>query len=225
MPFFDADGHHKLVRWRFVTHCGIDGYSCLIMFMKCSTNNKASTVLQSFTEAIHRYGLHSRVRTDQSHENILVAQYMLENRGPGRGSIFTGSSIHNQCVEHIWRDMHRCVTQLYYKLFYYLEERGSLDPVNELHLFALHYVFLERINKSLTSFKNGWNMHSIRTESNHSPLQLFNAGVLRLQNCGYEAMDFFQGVDSGYGTDYDEPVVADNDDKVKNLDIVNKLIY
>ena len=25
------DGHHKLVRWRFVTHCGIDGYSRLIV--------------------------------------------------------------------------------------------------------------------------------------------------------------------------------------------------
>lgn len=102
--------------------------------------------------------------------------------------------------------MHRCVTQLYYRLFYFLEERGSLNPVNELHLFALHHVFLERINKSLTSFKDGWNMHSLRTESNHSPLQLFNAGVLRLQNSGYEAMDFFQRVDS---TDYDEPVVVD----------------
>ena len=83
------------------------------MFMKCSTNNKASTVLQSFTEAIQRYGLPSRARTDQGRENILVAQYMLENRGPGRGSIITGSSVHNQHTERIWRDKHRCVTQLY----------------------------------------------------------------------------------------------------------------
>ena len=36
-------GYHKLVRWRFVTHGGIDGYSCLIVYLKCSTDNKAAT--------------------------------------------------------------------------------------------------------------------------------------------------------------------------------------
>lgn len=75
------DGHHKLIRWRLVTHCGIDGYSRLIVFMKCSSNNKSSTVLQCFLDAIQRYGLPSRVRTDQGRENILVAQYMLDHRG------------------------------------------------------------------------------------------------------------------------------------------------
>ena len=152
--------------------------------MRCSTNNQASTVLKCFVETVQSYGLPSRVRTDQGRENILVAQYQLEHRGHGRNSIITGSSVHNQRVERIWRDMHHCVTQLYYRLFYFLEQIGILDPTNELHLFALHHVYLARINMSLTAFKNGWNMHSIRTERNHTPLQLFHSGALRLQNCG-----------------------------------------
>ena len=33
------DGNHKLIRWRFVLHHGIDGFSRLITFCLCSTNN------------------------------------------------------------------------------------------------------------------------------------------------------------------------------------------
>ena len=81
---------------RLVTHCAIDGYSRLVVFMKCSANNRLSTVLQCFLGAVNKYGVPSRVRTDQGRENILVAQYMLEHRGSNRGSIITGSSVHNQ---------------------------------------------------------------------------------------------------------------------------------
>ena len=35
----------------------------------------------------------------------------------------------------------------FYSLFYHMESCGILEPSNELHLFALHYVFLPRINK------------------------------------------------------------------------------
>ena len=34
-----VDGHHKLIRWRLVTHGGIDGYSQMIVYLKCSNNN------------------------------------------------------------------------------------------------------------------------------------------------------------------------------------------
>ena len=52
-----VDGNHKLIRWRFVVHGGIDGYSRIIVYLKCSTNNLASTVMISFFQAVHDHGL------------------------------------------------------------------------------------------------------------------------------------------------------------------------
>ena len=213
--FCSADGHHKLIRWRFVTHGGIDGYSRLVVYLKCSDNNQASTVFHCFLQATRRYGIPSRVRCDQGRENIRVGQFMPEQRGRDRGSIIAGSSVHNQRIERLWRDMHRCATQLFYRLFYFLEHCGLLDPVSDNNLFALHYVFLPRINRSLDAFRDGWNQHGIRTEGNHSPLQLYHAGTLRLQNSGLEAMDLFNIVDDDeYGLDPEAPYPTTEESQV-----------
>ena len=42
------DGNHKLIRWRFVIHVGIDGFSRLIVYCQCSNNNGSQTVLTLF---------------------------------------------------------------------------------------------------------------------------------------------------------------------------------
>ena len=135
----------------------------------------------------------------------MVAQHMIEKRGSERHSMITGNSVHNQRIERLWRDMHRSVTVLFYKLFYYLEHHGLLDPINELHLWALHYVFIPRINRSLQEFLNGWNHHPLRTASHKSPQQLFTAGAMLLQNSQIAALDFFHSVDESYGIDPDGP--------------------
>ena len=195
-----ADGHHKLIRWRFVTHGGIDGCR-MVVFVKCSTNNQASTVYDLFLAAIWQYGLPSRIRCDQGRENRLIAQHMIHHRGINRGSALVGSSVHNQRIERFWRDMHRCVIQTFYRLFYFLEHQDMLDPVNEFHLFALQYVFLPRINSALQRFAQGWNSHGIRTEHGLSPNQLFTRGMLQLRESNYTALDFFDHIDDSYGLD------------------------
>ena len=70
-----TDVHHKLIHWRLVTHAGINQFSRLIVFMHYSDNNRLLTVYKHFLEATRKYGLPSRVRTDQGRENIMVAQH------------------------------------------------------------------------------------------------------------------------------------------------------
>lgn len=80
---------------------------------------------------------------------------MLQQRGTERRSIITGNSVHNQMIECFWRDLHYSVTFLYSHLFYFMEYQDLLDPTNEQHLYALHYVYTPRINLALSLFKAG----------------------------------------------------------------------
>ena len=86
-----------ICRWRLVIHGGIDRFSHIPVFLKCSANNFPETVLNLFLEAVQRYGLPSRVRSDKGGENVLVADYMLSHplRGIGHGSMIVGTSVHN----------------------------------------------------------------------------------------------------------------------------------
>ena len=159
-------------RWRFVIHAGIDGYSRMLVFIHCSTNNTAETVLGLFQAAVDSFGLPSRVRTDKGGgENVDVARYVLNHplRGLGRTSHITGRSVHNQRIERFWRDLFSGCTSLFYHLFYHMESYGILDSSKEEHLFALHYVFCPIINRNLTIFQQPHNRSPIRTERNLSP--------------------------------------------------------
>ena len=63
------------------------------VYLKASDNNRAETVLQQFLQSVEEFGLPSRVRSDKGGEIVDVAAYMLSHpeRGPGRGSMITGS--------------------------------------------------------------------------------------------------------------------------------------
>ncbi|XP_066936550.1 uncharacterized protein [Clytia hemisphaerica] len=176
------DGHHSLVSWKFVIHGAIDGYSRMITYLKCSTNNKSETVLQNFEHATENFGVPSRVRSDYGGENVLVWQRMEQLRGLNRGSALKGTSQQNQRIERLWRDVFRCVCCTFYYLFQNMESDGLLDRNNEVHLFILHYVFLPRINHSLISFTMSWNMHPVRTEHNWSPMRMWDNGMIDLRN-------------------------------------------
>ncbi|KAK7131783.1 hypothetical protein R3I93_018371 [Phoxinus phoxinus] len=99
------DGNHKLIRWRIVIHGGIDGYSRLIVFLRASNNNRSSTVMDCCLNAVARYGVPSRVRTDHGGVNKDVCVMMNIFRGSDRGSAIRGRSTHNQRIERLWGDV------------------------------------------------------------------------------------------------------------------------
>ena len=117
-----------------------------LMGVTIVTPNRAVTVFKCFREAILRYGLPSRVRSDRGGENVRIAEYMLSHPARGTGSFITGRSVHNSRIERLWRDVFQSCIILYYNIFYHLEALQELDVDNELHLFCLHYVYLPKIS-------------------------------------------------------------------------------
>ena len=97
-------------------------------------------------------------------------------------AVITGSSTHNERIERLWRDVYRCVSVLFADTFRKLEDERKLDSLNEIDLYCLHFVFKPRINFTLASFIECWNNHSISTEKNCTPNQLFIQGIIEANN-------------------------------------------
>ncbi|CAB4016239.1 Hypothetical predicted protein [Paramuricea clavata] len=97
-----------------------------------------------------------------------------------------------------------------------MEEDGFLDCLNENHLFALHYVFIPRIQKSLDEFKCQWNGHPVSTAENLSPEQLFVRETM--SNCNQNILEGvndnneFDAFGSGIDLDTDATLPINDDD-------------
>lgn len=52
------DGHHSLITWGFVIHGVTDGFSLLVTFLYCLTNNRSGTVADLLLNATQEYGWH-----------------------------------------------------------------------------------------------------------------------------------------------------------------------
>jgi len=128
--------------WRLVTHAGVNGFSRVIVYLHCSGNNRAITVLNHFVYAVQQYGWPSRVRSDQDLKNVDVARAMITQRGVERGSHIAGASVHNQRIERMWRDVFRCVCHHFYSMFYCLEDAAFLELLKHCQYSSL----LESIN-------------------------------------------------------------------------------
>lgn len=102
---------------------------------------------------------------------LIIWENMHASRG--EGSVLTGSSVHNQRIERFNRDLNKNCSHVHAPIFYELESLGILDTDNATYIFCLHYVFLPRINYTLEEFTAAYNNHSLSSEGNRTPVQLF----------------------------------------------------
>jgi hypothetical protein len=186
------DGHHKLIWWGFVIHGFIDGYcrtvntlslslatlSLIALLqvtgLRASTNNKVSTVLEVFLDAVQAYGTPSRVRGDRGGENTKVSVWMILHRGPGRASFMWGScvilspsfynltigrSTRNTHIERLWVEVGTQFARRWRAFFTRLGRMHSLDRKNPAHLWLLHRLFLDELNEDCREFQEEWNHH------------------------------------------------------------------
>lgn len=65
-------------------------------------------------------------------------------------------------------------------IFFFLENKGLLDLLNEVYVFALHYIYMPHIKKAIEEFSNDWRYNPLSSERNQSQYELSNYGMSRL---------------------------------------------
>lgn len=81
-------------------------------------------------------------------------------------------------IERLWRELWTGCAAQYYWLFCQMEEENVLDPTDERHLSALHYVYIPRIQRHVDQFVDAFNNRPMRTEHGRSPKQLWIGGSI-----------------------------------------------
>lgn len=135
------DSNHKLISWRFVLHGCIDGYSRTIIYLKCSTNNLAHTVLQCFVKGTQEFGLPSCVRGDRGVNNVDVSRYMISSTGINRRSFIAGRSFHNQRIERLWTEVNELAAPILKIYSNSWRKVKFLTPTTSL-IYMLYTIFI-----------------------------------------------------------------------------------
>ena len=109
-------------------------------------------------------------RSDAGLENALL---MVGLQGRGRGSHVVVTSVHNQRIERLWRDVYTLETTLLSYDMLWHEDVGFLEPTKPRHILYLHLTFWQLICKQLAAFARSWNTHGLQSEHHLTSLPLW----------------------------------------------------
>lgn len=126
-------------------------------------------------------------------------------------------SVHNSRIERIWYDVTEGFGSKWKDFLTDLEANEGLDVNNPAHIWLLHHLFLDDINKDALTWAEVWNNHKlqIRGEPQQTPQEMFFFSMLedgprgingpRSQNREGDLDEFNEGEDiSTFGIDWEE---------------------
>ena len=80
---------------------------------------------------------------------------MIEHQLRGHGSFICGSSVHNQRIERLWRDLFQSCLVSFYDLFYDMEDNLLLDVDNPTYVLFIMHFYQELMRQFTKFFLNG----------------------------------------------------------------------
>ncbi|KAF8607074.1 hypothetical protein BDV93DRAFT_436304 [Ceratobasidium sp. AG-I] len=136
---------------------------------------------------------------------------MEQNQGHDRGSYIWGRSVHNTRIERLWYDVTEGFGWKWKTFFHDLEVHYSLCPTSPVHLWLLHYLFLDSVNSDAQEWMEAWNAHtmSLQDQPNRSPRDLWFFGMIEKGPRGLDSLiESEQPMDSqeieAFGVDLNE---------------------
>lgn len=164
-----ADTYHKIGLSAGIVIAGVvDGFSRECVALSAFGNNFASTVFDNVLPAFREKGVPRFLRIDAGMENIAMGKFM--NIVRGEDSVLVGRSVNNQRIERFWRDV-RVQTMDKYICFFKTLPFPDFNYREPEGIWIIHWLFLPRIQRSLSSFRGAWNNHRMRTAHYLTPLQ------------------------------------------------------
>lgn len=148
--------------------------------LKASTSNTSKTVVRVFIEAILKHGVPERIRGDRGGENKDVSILIILLRGAQRASFTWGKSTSNTRIERMWGNVGAFFARDWRAFFLRLERRHLLDRRNRNHIWLLHYLFLDQINKDCDDFVEVWNNHPLSGKGRNMTPNVSNLQALRM---------------------------------------------
>lgn len=162
MVLWHMDSYDKLAKWKFRIHGGIDGASHYVLWCEVATDKLATTIFKGYKAAVDLYGHPIRIRSDYAAEHNLVREDQERARPEVVKPFLTGSSVHNQRIEHFWGQVWKKTAWFYHSLFTAMCNHNLLDLNNVWHMSSLHMVFFPLIQDDVDRHIIAWNNHRVR---------------------------------------------------------------